>query len=333
MYWVRLLFSLLLIGIFNSWMVVAQDDITATPAPSKTPTIEPEVPDAEATQEPVAIVEPWTQSDLAILTGNVQRPNGITWFNNNLYTACTGDSTVYELNSVTGLTRTYIFGVHNAHTIHAEEDAAGELHLWVPDFETGRFLHVQRTGINTISADLAGPWGIQYLNDEEFLISNLRKNNVIVMNRAGEQREVIEGLRSPTGLVVDDEFIYVANNGSARRAIEWASREETLTAEGPVSETAPLVTGLQNTTGMVMAADGYLYFAYALGTRGVVGRVDPAVCRDQGGCGNDEVEVVLYTELSAPLAGLAISPDMRLFVHTMFSPDIYWLQLGGAEAD
>jgi hypothetical protein len=91
-----------------------------------------------------------------------------------------------------------------------------------------------------------------------------------------------------------------------------------------------LVSGLQNTTGLVLGPDGYLYFAYALGTRGVVGRVDPDVCRERGGCSNTDVEIVVFTELAAPLAGLTISPDMRLFVHTMFSPDIYWVQLSTA---
>jgi hypothetical protein len=77
----------------------------------------------------------------------------------------------------------------------------------------------------------------------------------------------------------------------------------------------------------VLGSDGKLYFAYSLGTRGVVGRVDPEVCRLNGGCTNDQVEVVLYTELAAPLAGLTLSPDMKLYVHTMFSPDIYWVQI------
>src|SRR5690606_11678235 len=116
--------------------------------------------------------------------------------------------------------------------------------------------------------------------------------------------------------------------GSARRAIEWISKQEVFENAESTSETRPLVTGLQNTTSMVMAPDGYLYFAYALGTRGVVGRIDPQTCLGEGGCTNDQVEIVVFTELVAPLAGLTISPDMRLFVHTIFSPDIYWVQLG-----
>jgi hypothetical protein len=72
-----------------------------------------------------------------------------------------------------------------------------------------------------------------------------------------------------------------------------------------------------------------LYFAYALGTRGVVGRVDPEFCMENGGCSNDQVEVVLFTELAAPLAGLTFSDDMRLFVHTIYRPEIYWVQIEG----
>jgi hypothetical protein len=267
---------------------------------------------------------------MQILTGNVQRPNGITWFNNRLYVACTGDSTIYELDDRNGLTQTYIFDVRNAHTMYAEQDSAGELNIWVPDFQTGRFLLVRRTGITTLSAALEGPWGIAPVSEDAFVISNLRSNAVVVMNRSGELRQAITGLRSPTGIAASDEHIYIANNGSARRAIEWVSRDDVLTDDVVLEETSPLVTGLQNTTGLVLAPDGYLYFAYSLGTRGVVGRVDPEVCREQGGCGNDEVEIVLFTELAAPLAGLSISPDMRLFVHAMFSPDIYWLQLGSS---
>lgn len=331
MYWTGLLLVLFVLAV--PLAVSAQDSITATPAPSKTPTAESSAEDEDTATEMPAILEPWTQSDLQILTGNVQKPNGIAWFNNHLYTACTGDSTLYELDDRSGATRTYIYGVRNAHNLFAEQDSAGELNIWVPDFETDRFLRIQRTGVTTVSAALSGPWGIAALNENEFLISNLRSSNLVVMNRDGEMREVVSGLRSPTGLVASEDHIYVANNGSARRAIEWIAREDALAESGPVEETKPLVAGLQSTTGLVLAPDGYLYFAYALGTRGVVGRVDPAVCREQGGCSNDEVEIVLYTELAAPLAGLTISPDMRLFVHTMFSPDIYWLQLDSLEAD
>ena len=92
-----------------------------------------------------------------------------------------------------------------------------------------------------------------------------------------------------------------------------------------------LVSGLQNTTDVQLGADGYLYFAYALGNRGLVGRVDPKVCQANGGCTNDQVEIVLFSDLDAPLAGLTITPDMRMFVHTMFKPEIYWAKLGDSE--
>ncbi len=76
-----------------------------------------------------------------------------------------------------------------------------------------------------------------------------------------------------------------------------------------------------------MAADGLLYFSYSLGTRGVVGRVNPATCRENGGCSSEQVEIVVYSELAAPLSGLTISPDMELFIHSIFSPEIYWVDL------
>jgi hypothetical protein len=265
---------------------------------------------------------------MSILTGNVQRPNGITWFNNKLYTACTGDSTVYELDSTTGTTATYIFGLNNAHTLHAEEDEGGQLHLWAPDFVTNELVHITRNGVQPVAEGLQGPWGILPMNESEFLISNLLGNNITRVTRDGSVEEVVNNLLAPTGLAMDGSNIYVGNNGSTRRAIEWFTTDD-LAGGMPVA-TQPLVTGLQNTTGLAMGADNKLYFAYALGTRGVVGRVDPAECIRNGGCTSEQVEIVVLTELAAPLAGLSISPDMRLFVHTMFRPDIYWVQLEGA---
>jgi sugar lactone lactonase YvrE len=313
---------LFLCWLFGTSFVLPQEDITPTAAPSKTPTPEREV---EAVSP--ALVEPFTQADLAILTGNVQRPNGIVWHNDHLYAVCTGDSTVYELDDTTAETRTYIFGVRNAHTLYAENSEGGELVLWVPDFQANTLLRIDRNGVRTARADLDGPWGIAYATEDTFLISNLQANNLAIVNRSGELRAAVTGLRAPTGIAVDDAHIYIANTGSARRAIEWVDKDAVLEESDSTPEPQPLVSGLQNTTGLALAEDGYLYFAYALGTRGVIGRVDPEVCRTNGGCENSEVEIVVFTELSAPLAGLTISPDMRLFVHTIFSPDIYWVQL------
>ena len=74
-----------------------------------------------------------------------------------------------------------------------------------------------------------------------------------------------------------------------------------------------------------MGADGYLYFSYALGTRGVVGRIDPSQCHESG-CGNQDVEMVVFSNIPAPLA-IALSDDMRLFLHSRYRPEIYWAQL------
>lgn len=233
--------------------------------------------------------------------------------------------TVYEINDTTGATLTYIWGIRNAHTLYAEDDEAGELALWIPDFQSNTLTRVTRQGVETISGDFAGPWGISYLDDESFLITNLLGDTLERVTRDGERTVVVGDLAAPTGVTHDDRYIYVANNGSTRRAIEWYALDPE--GEGDNDSSPALVTGIQNTTGIVLGADGRLYFAYSLGTRGVVGRVDPEQCRLNGGCSNDQVEVVLYTELAAPLAGLTLSPDMKLYVHTMFSPDIYWVQL------
>ena len=296
---------------------------TDSPLPTKTPTPIPE--QASTTPAFPTTFEPFTQADLSILTGNVQRPNGIVWHNGNLYASCTGDMTVYEINDTTGATLTYIWGIRNAHTLYAEDDEAGELALWIPDFQSNTLTRVTRQGVETISGDFAGPWGISYLDDESFLITNLLGDTLERVTRDGERTVVVGDLAAPTGVTHDDRYIYVANNGSTRRAIEWYALDPE--GEGDDDSSPALVTGIQNTTGIVLGADGRLYFACSLGTRGVVGRVDPEQCRLNGGCSNDQVEVVLYTELAAPLAGLTLSPDMKLYVHTMFSPDIYWVQL------
>jgi hypothetical protein len=294
-----------------------------TPAPTKTPaaaaTAAPPTEAAAQSGSP-APFEPFTQGDLQLLTGNVQRPNGLAWFNNFLYTACSGDGTVYEINSETGDTRTYIWGVSNAHTL-AVEEVDDVLQMWVPDYGDDRLELVTRQGVVPITREpLRGPWGIVPEDDEHFLISSLLGNQIWRVTREGDVTVALDGLAAPAGLVLDGDLLYVANNGSTRRAVEWYDL-------GTAGDGGPLVSGLQNSTGLQLGADGMLYIAYALGTRGLVGRIDPVVCREAGGCTNDQVEVILYTDLETPLAGLAVTPDGRLFVHTMFNPALYWVQL------
>lgn len=309
------------IGIINA------QGLTTTPAPSKTPTALPEPTSIPLeTSVPVTVqAQPlsrtFTQEDLQVLVGNVQRPNGIVWWNDNLYVACNGDWTLYEVHSVTGSTITLIFGIQDAFTLYAEESPTG-YNLFVPDFEKGQILRVdeRRGAPELIAGALNGPWGIAALGDS-FLVTALRSGELLQVSRIGEITTVVDNLRSPAGVVVDGEFVYVANNGSARRAIEWFETDNLVQPE-----LQTLVTGIQNPSGLVLGADGYLYFTYALGTRGVVGRVQPEICRTQE-CSQADVEIVLFTELQAPLAGLTISPDMRLFVHTIYRPEVYWVRL------
>jgi hypothetical protein len=177
-----------------------------------------------------------------------------------------------------------------------------------------------------IASNLARPWGIAALDETYFAITSLDSNTVYKVNRnSGESEPLITDLRSPTGITTHDDIIYIANSGSNRRGIEWVSYSDETDTEAITPQ--PLVSGLQNTTNIVIGPDEMLYFAYSLGTRGVVGRVDPQACQERGGCTNDQVEIILYTDLTAPLAGLTVAPDMRLFVHTMFRPEIYWVQL------
>lgn len=316
---------IVLIGLWGMGLVDAQ-----TPAPIPTKTLTPTPVPVESTptdnESSQVLFEPFTQSDLSVLTGNVQRPNGAVWFEDELYVACNGDWTLYQLDSTIGTTETYIYGIRNAHMMVAEGNGeAADINLWIPDFEANAFMFVNRSRApQVVAGNLQNPWGVAAVGEEGFLVTNLSGNNVMRIDRGGATEVLIQDLRSPTGIAADGEYVYVANNGSARRSMEWITQEDLLSGSGVMR---PLVSGLQNTTGLVLAPDGYLYFAYAIGTRGVVGRVQPGQCRE--GCTNEQVEIVVYTELAAPLAGLTISQDMRLFMHTIFRPEIYWVQLPG----
>jgi hypothetical protein len=315
---------------------------SATPAPSKTATAAPTLtatftatldisstPDA-STGDALGVTAPgpsYTQEDLVVLTGNVQRPNGMVWFGDDqLYIACNGDWTLYKTDSRTGATISYIFGLRNAHAMYAETDSDGELRVYAPDFERNSFVRIMRTGVRTVASGLEGPWGLAYVDPERFVVSNVNGNTVQLINRDIDIAPItiLQDLRSPTGIAVEGNYVYVANNGSARRAIEWAVLDESGAAVPQ-----PLVSGVQNVTNIELGPDGNLYFAYSLGSRGVVGRVNPATCRDNGGCDATQVHIVLYTELPAPLAGLTVSDDLRLFVHTIYRPELYWVQLQG----
>lgn len=326
--------------------IAQSDPATPTPAPSKTPlppaSSTPSDQEAQAETTPEVSEESesslsplprsYTQEDLSVLVGNVQLPNGQVWFENELYAVCSGDWTLYRVNSETGSTISYVFGVRDAHTLAVQDTEAG-FNLYVPDFDTNQVFRIDHTqNAPAVVADEAfdGPWGIALLDEESALVTNARGNTLVHLTFEGQTKIVADGFRTPTGIVIDEDYVYIANNGSARRAVEWFAVEELPLEddnEAPVTDfTEPLVSGLQNVSNLVLAPDGYLYFTYALGTRGVVGRIDPEVCRG-GGCTNDEVEIVLFTELQAPLAGLAISDDMRLFVHTIYRPEIYWVRL------
>jgi hypothetical protein len=289
-------------------------------------------PTAAVATRPTTISRPlrqYSQGDLRILVGNVQRPNGIVWFDSKLYAACSGDFTLYEIDAETGSTVTFSSGIRDTNTIWIEELDNG-FNLWVPDFDTNQLLrgdNLRGLPAVVIDENLEGPWGLAYLDANHFLITNALSNTIVLANRDGTSNIVMDGLRYPTGIVVDGTVAYVANRGSARRAIEWFDvtkiDPETISDE----LTQPLVSGLQNVSNLVLAADGYLYFTYALAERGVVGRVNPDECRD-GGCTNEQVEIVVLTGgRTAPLAGLTISSDMRLFVHTVYDSEIFWVQL------
>ena len=276
-------------------------------------------PTAVATPSPVPAQQlPFLQGEMTLLVGNVQRPNGLVYYDGSLFTVCSGDWTIYKVDARTGESISFVFGVHNGNSLIAESTEAG-FDLFVPDPDTGALwqLDQRRQAPVKIAEELAAPWGITRLEDEVLLVSDTRENAIFAINGGGELSTLVEGLRAPTGIVRHDDRLYIANGGSARRGIEVFELES--------GELKPLISGIQNTSNIVLGTDGLLYFAYALGTRGVVGRVDPLFCLDDG-CSGDDIEPVVFSDLPAPLA-ITLSDDLRLFLHSRFRPEFYWVQL------
>ncbi len=278
--------------------------------------------EAGASGNGLALDSPFLQDDLELLVGNVQRPNGIVWHDGNLYTVCNGDWTIYKIDDLTGDTITFVFGTRDGNMLLIEDTAAG-FDILVPDPDNGTIWKVDqsRSAPARLTIAIEAPWGIARLDGSRFLATDVRGNSIIELSDTGQARTVQDELRSPTGIVRRQNRVYFANGGSARRGIEHFQ----IADDGAYSEVLPLVTGLQNVTNIVMGSDGKLYFAYALGTRGVVGRIDPARCHEIS-CSNSDVELVVFSDVPAPLA-ITLSDDLRLFLHSRFRPEIYWLQL------
>jgi hypothetical protein len=241
--WASLTFSL----------AVAQDTATPPALPTKTPTALPTLAETVSVT-PVAsapLLQPFTQADLTILTGNVQRPNGLAWFDGKLYVSCSGDWTVYEIDSASGTTSQYIYGVKNSNTIYAATSADNRLNLWMPDFMSNSLVLIENGVSRNVVENLEGPWGIARWSDDTFLVTNLKGNTIVAVHPDGQFQEWLSGLRSPTGVAVDGNYVYVANTGSARRAIEWIDASNIAVSGVGVSAkdaVQPLVSGLQNTT-------------------------------------------------------------------------------------
>lgn len=268
------------------------------------------------------LANPFLQDDLELLVGNVQRPNGFVWHDNNLFTVCNGDWTIYKIDDRTGDTITFVFGTRDGNMLLIEDTSAG-FDILVPDPENGTVWLVDQTrsAPRRYTTAVDAPWGIAGLDEKRYLITDLRSGSIIEVSENGEKQIIHSELRAPTGIVRDGDKVYFANGGSARRGIEYFE----IMNDAGYSQVMPLVSGLQNTTNLVMGEDGKLYFAYALGTRGVIGRIDPAACLESG-CSNSDVELVVFSDIPAPLA-ITLSDDMRLFLHSRFRPEIYWLQL------
>ena len=278
----------------------------------------------DATATPTSVPQPpYLQGDLTLLVGNVQRPNGLVYHDGSLFTVCNGDWTIYKVDAETGESISFVFGVHNGNSLIAESTDSG-FDLFVPDPETGTLwqLDQRRQSPVKVADELAAPWGVTRLDDETLLISDTRKNAILAVDSEGGTMTLLDGLRAPTGITHQDGSLFIANGGSARRGIEVYDIES--------EALSPLVSGAQNISNIALGADGLLYFAYALGTRGVVGRIDPTLCLDEG-CGGDDIEPVVFSDVPAPLA-ITLSDDMRLFLHSRYRPEIYRVQLPAPSA-
>ena len=272
--------------------------------------------------ESAPLPQPFLQSDLNLLVGNVQRPNAMFWFDDHLYTVCNGDWTIYKIDDSNGDTITFVFGVKNGNSMLIEGEADA-FQIWVPDPESESLVTVDqgRQAPITVSDQFDAPWGIARFDQESLLITDTGRNEIVLVSDSGSNESIASELRSPTGIASDEDRIYFANGGSARRGIEWLQALE----DGGFSAPKSLVSGLQNVTNIELGQDGLLYFAFALGTRGVVGRIDPLSCLESG-CDNADVEMALFSDIPAPVS-MTLSPDLRLFVHSRYRPEIYWVQL------
>jgi len=267
---------------------------------------------------------PMPVDQIRYLTGDVAKPNGIGWYGNNLYVVCAGDGTVYELDDQTGFTNTYIYGVKDAFSIYPEKGRDGNLYLWVPDAGARSIVRVSPSEVETIVSGTGEPRSLIPYDVNTFLVSGLRANTVEQVSRDGERITWITGLEDPTALVLHREYLYVSNMSNVDRAIEWYTLAD-IRADNP--EPSPLLRGIEGITGMQLYSDGYLYFTYEQDGRGLVGRIQPDVCRDANGYSADQVEVVVAPRLTSPLAGLMITPDGRMFFHELYGNVLNWVQL------
>ena len=321
-------FAILCCICFAATIAGAQSDQSPTSTPVAPEGVAPTSESVSTTEDNVderqtaPLPQPYLQGDLNLLVGNVQRPNAMFWFESHLYTVCNGDWTIYKIDDASGDTITFVFGIKNGNSMLIEGDE-NAFKIWVPDPDSALLQMVghERQSPVTVSDQLRSPWGITRLSEEFLLITDTGRNEILQVTESGIAETVAIDLRSPTGIVSDENRIYFANGGSTRRGIETLEALD----DGDYTVPKTLVNGLQNVTNIELGQDGLLYFAYALGTRGVVGRIDPRICLDQG-CDNADVEMVIFSDLPAPVA-MTLSPDLRVFVHSRYRPEIYWVQL------
>ena len=175
---------------------------------------------------------------------------------------------------------------------------------WVPDPDTGSLWKVdqQRAAPESISADLEAPWGITRLDDDRFLISDTRSNSIMIVPMDGEPRVAQSALRAPTGIARDADIIYFANGGSARRGIEFFETAD----DGSFSEVKPLVSGLQNTTNIVLGVRTAISTFPTRWAHGELwaGLTHPIAWR--AAAANQDVEMVVFSDIPAPARHYAV---------------------------
>jgi len=183
--------------------------------------------------------------------------------------------------------------------------------------------------LRTVARDLHGPWGLAYVDEEHFLLTNLLSNTVNLLSRDGDNQVLLDGLSAPMGLVHDEETVYVANYGSTRRSIEWYDYDAVLDGSADARRSRSCAgQRLAERDRLAAWQRRQALLCLRASNRGMIGRVDPQIC------GRTAVAVTINRDraLQRPrgaAGGLNAHAGHAAVRHTMFQTDLYWADITG----